>query len=251
MGGNRTVVHRVGSSVRRMTGTHSRAVHTLLDHLQQAGFEYSPRFLGIDDQGREKLSYLEGTAGNYPIPPEVRSREAMETAVTILRQLHDATVGLRLPEGHADHLPEGLRAEAVCHWDAAPYNFVFSGTRAIGIIDFDEAGPGRRIDDLAYFAYRFAPLCSPDNFSDGGWSADIDQFDRLKRIFELYPDPRASLLPEILIDRLGAMKRAILARIEAAEPGTATRTAAEHIDIYTRDQIYIRENSEAIIAAIR
>ena len=32
-GGNRTVVHRVGETVRRATGDHSAAVHVLLKHM--------------------------------------------------------------------------------------------------------------------------------------------------------------------------------------------------------------------------
>nr|WP_176457309.1 MULTISPECIES: phosphotransferase [unclassified Rhodococcus (in: high G+C Gram-positive bacteria)] len=127
----------------------------------------------------------------------------------------------------------------ICHWDAAPYNFVFEGSAAVGLIDFDEAGPGRRIDDLAYFAYRFAPLCSAENFSDGGWSADADRWDRLRRIFTIYPDPRAAELPDIVIARLAAMKNAI-------EGGLAH----EHGALYTRDQLFIDQNRNNIVEAV-
>ena len=183
-GGNRTVVHRVGETVRRTTGDHSAAVHVLLNHLERRGFQYAPRFLGVDDKGREILTYRHGIVGNYPIPADIRTIEALESATRILRRLHDLTVGLRLPDGHAIHLPDGIEPEVICHWDAAPYNIVFEGSTAVALIDFDEAGPGRRIDDLAYFAYRFAPLCSDDNFFDGGWSPDTDRCDReyLRRV---------------------------------------------------------------------
>ncbi|OZC73389.1 hypothetical protein CH274_28180 [Rhodococcus sp. 06-418-5] len=142
-GGNRTVVHRVGETVRRATGDHSAAVHFLLNQLERRGFPYAPRFAGIDDRGREILTYRHGTAGNYPMPATFRTVEALESATRIVRRLHDVTVGLRLPDGHARHLRDGVDPEVICHWDAAPYNFVFEGREAVGLIDFDEAGPGR------------------------------------------------------------------------------------------------------------
>lgn len=232
-GGNRSTVVRVGDTVRRSTGPHSLAVHDLLIRLEDAGYPYSPRFLGVDGSGREVLSFLPGTVGNYPIPEAIRSLEAMKSALEIVRSLHDVTAGLRMLVGHS---PSGAIPEVLCHWDAAPYNFVFDGAAAVGLIDFDEARPGRRIDDLAYFAYRFAPLSADENFADGGWPADTDRFERLHQIFELYPDERAAELAQILVDRLETMKR---------DP----RTPEAHIEIYARDQDFIHHRSHKIAAA--
>lgn len=239
-GGNRTVVQRRGETVRRATGDHSAAVHILLKHLERKSFPYAPRFLGIDVEGREVLTYRHGVVGNYPMTPAIRTVEALESTTRIVRRLHELTVGLRLPDGHARHLPAGADPEVICHWDAAPYNVVFEGSRAVGLIDFDEAGPGRRIDDLAHVAYRFAPLCSDDNFSDGGWAPNTDRFDRLRRIFTIYPDPRATELPDIVITRLDAMKHAV-----------QNGAAHEHAALYTRDQAFIDRNRDSIVDAIR
>jgi hypothetical protein len=41
----------------------SPAVHDLLRHLESVGFPYSPRVLGVDEQGREILTYLHGASG--------------------------------------------------------------------------------------------------------------------------------------------------------------------------------------------
>ena len=49
---NRRVV-RVGRTVRRPVYPWSPAIHALLKHLEAVRFPFSPRFLGIDDQGRE------------------------------------------------------------------------------------------------------------------------------------------------------------------------------------------------------
>jgi hypothetical protein len=53
-------VVRVGATVYRPIGPHWPFVHALLAHLERVGFSAAPRFLGIDDRGREILSYLDG-----------------------------------------------------------------------------------------------------------------------------------------------------------------------------------------------
>lgn len=81
LGGNRTVVHQVGETVRRATGDHSDAVHVLLKHVNRKDFPCAPRFLGIDDQGREILTYRYGNVGNYPMPADILTVDALESAV--------------------------------------------------------------------------------------------------------------------------------------------------------------------------
>ena len=62
-------VVRVGDTVRRPVGPHSPLVHALLAHLESIGFEGAPRFLGIDEAGREVLSYVDGEVAGRPRPP--------------------------------------------------------------------------------------------------------------------------------------------------------------------------------------
>ena len=59
-GGNVGGAVRVDNTVRRVAGPWTPAVHALLEHLHAAGFDAVPRVLGIDDRGREVLSYIEG-----------------------------------------------------------------------------------------------------------------------------------------------------------------------------------------------
>ena len=49
-GGNATAVTRIGATVHRATGEWTPTVHTLLNHLEKAGFEAAPRVLGFDDR---------------------------------------------------------------------------------------------------------------------------------------------------------------------------------------------------------
>src|SRR5205814_3427448 len=60
-GGNLSAsVVRIGATVRRPTGPWTPAVHALLGHLADVGFDGAPRVLGFDDAGREILEYIEG-----------------------------------------------------------------------------------------------------------------------------------------------------------------------------------------------
>jgi hypothetical protein len=60
-GGNMSAgVVRVDNTVRRPAGPWTPAVHALLAHLHDAGFDGAPRPLGIDEQGREVLDFVPG-----------------------------------------------------------------------------------------------------------------------------------------------------------------------------------------------
>jgi hypothetical protein len=56
-------VLRRGGTVVRPPGSWTPAVHALLRHLEQAGFTGAPRVVGdgYDGQGREVLTFIEGT----------------------------------------------------------------------------------------------------------------------------------------------------------------------------------------------
>src|SRR6478752_1949254 len=63
---NRGLVVRSGQTVRRPQRPNSDAIHALLGHLEEAGFDGAPRFLGTDVRGREVLSYIPGEAVTPP-----------------------------------------------------------------------------------------------------------------------------------------------------------------------------------------
>lgn len=92
-------VVRVGRTVRRALKPSSAAVHAYLQHLEQAGFEHAPRFLGIDDRGREILTYIEGEMGGRPLNPWAATESALKEVAVIQRRLHDCSVDVVLPSG--------------------------------------------------------------------------------------------------------------------------------------------------------
>lgn len=185
-GGNVTPVVRVGATVRRQQGVWSEAVHEFLRHLENQGFDGAPRFLGIDEQGREILSYLPGDVGVYPLPPYMWSDAALVQASRLLRRLHDASLGFEAPDaGWQQVYPDPSQHEVICHNDVAPYNTVFVNQQPVALIDFDTAGPGPQIWDVAYAAYTYVPLASFAPQSHGTtvpYEAAIHATDRRRRL---------------------------------------------------------------------
>lgn len=136
-------VVRVGETVRRPTGQHTSFVHDLLLHLEQVEFDGAPRFLGTDDQGREVLSFLPGAplAGTTTL-----TDDQIMSAASLLRHYHDAASSVSQAVS--------ANAETVVHGDPGPWNILWQDDRAVALIDFDEARPGRRLEDVGYFAWK-------------------------------------------------------------------------------------------------
>ena len=158
-GGNTNgAVVRVGNTVRRALRPPSATVHRLLDFLEHQGFGGSPRFLGIDASGRETLSFIDGYCGISP--SAWCSDSIIETTAQGLRNLHDITA--YYPANRDDKwgftYSDPARHEVICHNDFGLYNIVTDDNKFQGIIDFDLAGPGPRIRDIAYAAYWLTPL---------------------------------------------------------------------------------------------
>jgi len=59
-GGNVSNVYRSENTVRRELKPGSAKIHTLLQHLENKGFHHAPKFLGVDEEDREVLSFIEG-----------------------------------------------------------------------------------------------------------------------------------------------------------------------------------------------
>jgi Phosphotransferase enzyme family len=151
-------VIRIGQTVSRPVHKNSSAVHALLKHLEELGFEGAPRTLGLDEYGRETVSYINGTAGHYPLKSYVLSESTLVRLGLLLRRFHDATTGFSLPKNVVWHNPVAEPSEVICHGDAGPYNIIFRNGDPIALIDFERATPAPRIWDIAFILYRFAPL---------------------------------------------------------------------------------------------
>jgi prepilin-type processing-associated H-X9-DG protein len=182
-GGNSNLVVRVGDSVRRAVGPWTPAVHELLSVLRAAAIVEVPEPRGFDERGREVLSFLPGEAGNDPHPEWMWAPTILAEAAALLRRIHDASVPLiarPLMWGSVSREP----VEVICHNDVAPYNMAFVDGHVAGLFDFDTASPGPRIWDLAYLAYRLAPLTE-----DADHLTTTDRLSRIDQLTASYGAP--------------------------------------------------------------
>jgi aminoglycoside phosphotransferase (APT) family kinase protein len=144
-------VVRVGETVRRPLHRRSEYVHAVLAHLHAVGFRRAPRLLGIDELGREVLSFVHGDV--VAAAPADLTDTRLISATRLIRDFHDATAGTSLAGG----------GEVVCHGDLGSHNIVFDGERAVGLIDWDEGvGPGLRLVDLAHAVWCCADVCEEE-----------------------------------------------------------------------------------------
>ncbi len=160
-------------------------MHALLRHLERSGFEGAPGVVGIDGEGREILSYIEGFVPYAPdIPGEIWSDEGLESAARMLRAYHDAARTFEPPPDEEWRLCPGapLSGEIVCHNDIAPWNTVYRDGIPLAFIDWDFAAPAPAIWDVAYAAWRFVPLYY-DGIPGSERDADAEECARRLRLF--------------------------------------------------------------------
>ena len=178
LGGNLNSAVRVGDTVRRTTGAWTPAVHALLRHLEARRFP-APRVRGIDEQGREILEFIPGEAhsGTIETLPERFTADAqLISAAKLLRRYHDSVKSFKPPADARWRMVSPTAAEVICHNDWSPWNALFQEGRFALMLDWDLAGPGTRVWDVANGAYSWAPLAS-------GLGPSIDEQARRLRLF--------------------------------------------------------------------
>ena len=170
-------VFRVGDTVRRPQRSWSPATHALLLHLEAVGFEGAPRFLGVDERGREVLTYVPGTTVLAPYPEWGLTDEALVSVAELLRDYHHAVAGFATsPHAWPPSPPDAFVDGIASHNDPNLDNVVFRDGRAVALIDFDLAGPGSRAWDVACAARLWAPLRSDVDIADARRGRGLDRF---------------------------------------------------------------------------
>jgi len=180
-GGNMSSgVVRLGDTVRRPAGPWTPAVHALLAHLHAAGFRGAPRPLGVDEQGREVLSFIPG-AVPWPDPFDLLEPDRqLAQAARLIRRFHDAVAGFTPPpDARWQALIPAEGADIIAHHDLAPWNIVINDVQW-AFIDWDAAAPGSRLWDLAYALHGFVPLSAAPR-----WQRD-DAGHRLRVFVDAY-----------------------------------------------------------------
>jgi aminoglycoside phosphotransferase (APT) family kinase protein len=175
-------------------GPRTPFVHQLLRYLEEVGFDGAPRLLGIDERGREVLSYVEGVVphdhGEYE-----PSKARLIRVAALIRRFHDVTPGSTLAAG----------AEIVAHNELGPHNTVFVGDEPVAFIDWDDAAPGIRLFDLSNAVWSFA------NVGEGGGPVGEQA-----RLIRLMCDAYGWDDPHAIVDEIHADLRRARANHEGA-----------------------------------
>lgn len=200
---------RIGNTVRRPLGPHSPLVHAILRHLEHRGFDGAPRFLGLDDQGRETLTFIEGEVANRPHPDWLADEKRLVSLARLVRRLDDAMIGFApssdmLEAVAAPQIPgmppaPAEEPEFIGHMDITPENVVFRGGGAVALIDFDLAKPATRVDEVFNLCMWWAPFAPDEDRSEPLKGADAVARTRLiADAYRLGQADRERLIPTAL-----------------------------------------------------
>ncbi|MGE7596397.1 phosphotransferase [Peribacillus frigoritolerans] len=249
-GGNVSDVYRSGDTVRRELKPDSPKIHKLLKHLENKGFSYAPKFLGIDEKRREILSFIEGEAGNYPLKEYMWSDDVLMGIAKMLRLYHDAVSDFSFDDSWQpiDNTPQ--QPEVLCHNDFAMYNIIFNRKKPMGIIDFDVAGPGPRLWDIAYTLYTCVPL-SRFHLSEAGekvYYHSLQHGTRIKqriRLFlESYGEGIEADYLEMVLLRLEGLCKTITRKASEGDIAFQKMIEEGHLEHYQNDMNFIRDHGK-------
>jgi len=259
-------VVRVGRTVRRPHQAQSLAVAGYLDHLHRAGFVGAPRYLGRDGRGRDVLDHLPGDVAGDPPEPWAADERLLVSVGRLVRDLHRASAGylagsgLRDPSGapwQRDLLAvDGLPAEAdpppelISHLDVTQQNVVVRYGEAVGLIDFDMAGPTTVAVDVYTTAMYWAPLRAERDV----WPTwrGVDPFRRLGLLAdacELSPGARAGFV-DLGIARSAASRLRMAAAARTWGGGWARMWDAGVGDAISRRGRWLEEHRTEIERAL-
>jgi hypothetical protein len=218
---NAGAVIREGGHVLRPANEHSVSILQLLSELEVAGFAAAPVPVGLEPDGRERLRYIPGDVAIPPFPGWVQADGALASVAVLLRSLHDASERIDTSAmTWSTEMADAQGGTVVCHNDVCLENVVFRDGRAVALLDFDFAAPGRRTFDLAAFARMCVPVDDDVSSTKLGWLPS-DRPGRLRLVCDAYGldlDGRSEVLRclDASIARGGEFVRR---RAEAGEPG--------------------------------
>jgi Phosphotransferase enzyme family len=247
-------VVRVGPHVLRPSSPHSDSIHAFLRSVRHAGFEGASSPVGIDEDGRERLVFIDGEVPLAPYPDWSQSDTALASIARLLRGLHDAARRFD-PQGLPwnDSLADPAGGTLVCHNDVCPENVVFRDGIAVALLDFEFAAPGRPVYDLAHLARLCVPI--DDDFDQArlGWRP-ADRPARLRLVADAYGldrDGRAELLTA-MNDAIARIEAAVRRSVDAGEPNSVAmwnRTGGS--ERYDRRRRWWTDHQDPFNAALR
>ena len=214
-------VTRVGPEVLRPSNPNSPSIHRFLSGLRDTGFEGASMPVGIDDDGRERLLFIEGDVPLPPYPAWAQLDSALASIAILMRRFHDTSRSFdSTGSTWSDEMVDPAGGPIVCHNDVCLENVVFKRGIAVGLLDFDFAAPGRGVYDLAQMARMCVPIDDDVNAARLGWQP-ADRPARLRLVADAYGLDQTSrpellaILSDTIVSAGGAFVRR---RVEAGDP---------------------------------
>jgi Ser/Thr protein kinase RdoA (MazF antagonist) len=199
-------------------------------------------------------------------PPEewAAGDELLASVARLLRRLHAASEGYLADNGFA--APNGakwrhelvptpvpvpvLTPDIVTHMDITPQNTVVRDGRAVGLVDFDMAGPAPRLLDAYNTAMHWVPLRPPRDV----WPTwrGVDQAARLRVFADAYglTEVQRAALPDLGIERADVSWVRMKASAETLGGGWARMWAEGVGDAIRRRQAWLAAEKPRLLAAL-
>ena len=250
--GNVSTVVRIADTVRRTTGAWTPAIHALLRHLEEAGFDGAPRVLGIDEQGREVLTYLSGEVPRRA-SPEITTDWVLFELGRLLRRYHDAVAGFELPPGVTWHHTEvPAQVTVVCHNDISPKNTGFRDGHPAAFLDWDLAPPAPPAWDVAHAAWQFVPLADDAGCARHGWPSPPDRARRLRTLCDAYglAERDRPEFAQLVARRIAVTAKGIEGLAAAGNPAYGRLVAAGIPTLVRADQGWVEQHAHRLNRAL-
>lgn len=229
---------KIGNTVHRQPSERSPYVHRVLQFLEAVKFDWAPRFLGLDEQGWEVLSFIDGYVPHgQEVPQQTWSIETMQDIFIHIRRLHDLTDGSALANGQ----------ECICHGDLSYANTVYRDGRAVAFIDWDWAHPGHRIDDVAYGILQYLSIGESYSEEDPEERACLAR--ELADAYGLGASQRGRMAARML-DLLLATRNRQLKAIRKGSPSAMRLAEAGVPDHMLKRHAWLKRNIEQFASAM-
>ena len=147
-------VVKKGNQVLRPLCTNSTFVHDVLKWLEKKMVDLAPKFIGLTNDEREIISFLDGTS-----PDNIGwfSDNQLYEAGKIIKRLHD----------NLSDFPGCTDGKTVCHNDLSPCNFMFLNDLPYTVFDWDASTIDDPINDIAYAIWLWLDIGFDDVYDDG------------------------------------------------------------------------------------
>lgn len=183
-----------------------------MSHARRTGVIETPEIVGYDDAGEHEV--LRWIAGDEIDGVDLGDDDRMREVGALVRRVRDSLASFAPPADAVWRLrPAGA---AFVHGDLSPWNTVVRDGSIVGVLDWDQCGPGRPLEDLAYAAWVWVPLEAPDNIP-AHWIVPARSLEGQKRRLRLLVDAfglsaaeRAGFISEIAYVMATAVGRVAL-----------------------------------------